>query len=237
MPGQPRGGKADRRKGNTMTEHKADRPESADGGVRGISRRSVLGGLAAALVAPALVGKAWARGGEPLGRSRPLNEQFDAQAPEQIGAGPARIAPLPRFGHSATTLGDGRILVAGGWRQGGTSALNPPLAAVQIYDPAGDVWAGVASLKTARAEHAAVALPDGRVLVLGGLRHAPLADAEVYDPARDTWTRIAPMGQARYGHAATVSEGLVIVTGGFAQQPQTGVLVYDVAAEAWRPGR
>ena len=200
--------------------------------VRGVSRRSVLGGLAAALVAPALVGKAWAGISGPLGRNRPRQERFDAQIP-----GRTLAAPMPRFGHSATLLADGRILVAGGWRHGGASALNPPLAAAQIYDPAGDVWRNAAPLKTARAEHAAVALPDGRVLVAGGLGSGPLADAEVYDPERNAWTRISPMAQARYGHAATFSEGLVIVTGGFAQQPQAGVLAYDVAAEAWRPGR
>ena len=156
-----------------------------------------------------------------------------AHSLRQISASATRD-PLPRFGHSATLLADGRILVTGGWRHGGISALNPPLASAQIYDPAGDLWTDAKPLRTPRAEHASVTLPDGRVLVIGGLGHAPLADAEIYDPSRDTWTPAAPMHQPRYGHAATLADDRVLVTGGFAQQPQAGVLAYDLARGVWQ---
>ncbi len=205
-----------------MTEHMTERPDEPRGGV---SRRSVLSGLMAALIVPAALGRVWARSGTPLGgAAHPLR---------QIGALATRD-PLPRFGHSATLLADGRILVTGGWRHGGTSALNPPLASVQIYDPAGDLWTDAKPLKTARAEHASVTLPDGRVLVMGGLGHAALADAEIYDPSRNVWMPAMPMQQPRYGHAATLAGDRVLVTGGFAQQPQAGVLAYDIARGVWQ---
>lgn len=214
-----------------MTEH--DTEESGAEG-RGVSRRSVLGGLMAALVAPALLAKAWARpGGDGAGAGRAVN----VWTGRAVWTSRTACAPLPRFGHSATALADGRILVAGGWRYGGTSPLNPPLAGAQIYDPARDAWAAASPLLRPRAEHAAAALPDGRVLVTGGLGHAPLSDAEVYDPTADTWTRVSPMGQPRYGHAAAVSGGRVIITGGFSGQPQSGVLAYDIGGDVWQPAR
>ncbi len=208
-----------------MTEHKMEGPDEPR---TGVSRRSVLGALMAALVAPAALGKVWARSGAPLsGAAHPLRQITTQES----------HAPLPRFGHSAATLPDGRILVTGGWRYGGMSALNPPLANVQIYDPFGDLWTDAQPLKTPRAEHAAVTLTDGRVLITGGLGHAPLSDAEIYDPSRNTWTPAAPMPHPRYGHAATLTDDRVIITGGFARQPQAAVLAYDIASGVWQRAR
>lgn len=59
--------------------------------------------------------------------------------------------------HATTLLADRRVLVTGG---------DPDLPAV-IFDPSTDTWSSAPGL-TARWHHAAVALPDGRALILGG---------------------------------------------------------------------
>jgi hypothetical protein len=195
-----------------------------------VSRRGLLGGLLAAAVVPAALSRTWARSAPAAMRSE-RSELVPALSVGEV------CSPTPRYLHSAICLTDGRLLVAGGWRHSGLPSSVPPLGEAQVYDPAANTWSRAASLKTPRAQHAAVLLADGRVLVVGGLNHAPLAEAEIYDPRADTWTKVAPMEEARYGHAASVANGLVIVTGGFRHGPLASVQIYDVAADTWRLAR
>ena len=176
------------------------KPEPADAALKEpralVSRRSLLGGMMVAVVTPAVLSRAWAE--------TPMHS-------ERVAPGSPRTScsPTPRFQHSATGLADGRVLVTGGWRHSGLQTSVLPLGETQIYDASANAWSRAAFLNTARAQHAAVALADGRVLVVGGVNHAPLSDTEIYDPAADTWTRAAPMPQSRYGHAASFTDGLV----------------------------
>ena len=66
--------------------------------------------------------------------------------------------------------------------------------------------------------HTATLLPDGKVLIAGGLNAndgSALATAEVYDPASGTWSPTGSMATARYTHEATLlPNGRVLVSGG-----------------------
>lgn len=73
------------------------------------------------------------------------------------------------------------------------------------------------SLETARYAPAASPLPDGRVLVAGGLTGLStyLSSTEIFDPASGTFGPGSPMGSARYGPAsAPLPDGRVLVAGG-----------------------
>lgn len=83
----------------------------------------------------------------------------------------AHVLPL------ATFLPDGKVLISGGYNQAGK-----PSAVTEIYDPATASWERGADMNTARYEHSAVALQDGRILSIGGLRG--LASAEIYSTVR-----------------------------------------------------
>ncbi len=70
-----------------------------------------------------------------------------------------------------------------------------------------------------RRGHSATLLPDGRVLIAGGLDDAAgtaLSSTEIYNPATGTFTPAAAMHQARADHAAmTLHNGKVLFAGGY----------------------
>jgi N-acetylneuraminic acid mutarotase len=104
-------------------------------------------------------------------------------------------------------------------------------------------WSGGDALATARYNHTATLLKDGRVLVTGGNNGGPLDSAELYDPAKSAWSNAAAMSFARHGDAAVLlHSGKVLVAGGFAPtadpaSPASGYTrtaeIYDPAANTW----
>lgn len=148
-------------------------------------------------------------------------ELYDAVAQAWEGTSDLVTA---RSDHTATLLADGRVLVVGGKDRAGkpvaTAELFEPLSVRQVArcDPNASppkpckvqgVWAPMGQLTAARWGHAATLLPDGRVLVTGGVGESgePVADVEVFDPASDPvapWTAAPAMNSPRWGHTATV---------------------------------
>ena len=94
----------------------------------------------------------------------------------------AAVAPLP----------GGRVLIAGGSTNGGTV-----LRTAEVFDSSTGTFttlpaSGNTQLSTARAAAAAAALPDGRVLIVGGTNDGTtiLPTAELFDPASNTFTAL-----------------------------------------------
>lgn len=104
----------------------------------------------------------------------------------------------------------------------------------------GSRWVAAGQLLTARGNHTATLLADGRVLVAGGqtFRHGPgVASAELYDPATQTWTSAGRMSTVRWAHAATrLPNGDVLVTGGLdgANQPLASAELFHPADATWQ---
>ena len=127
-----------------------------------------------------------------------------------------------RAGPTATLLPDGRVLFVGGTDSG--NSFRNALASAEIYDPATGRWSGAASMHTDRQYHTATLLPDGTVLVAGGMggmgsTGSNTATAEVYDPAHDSWSAIGDMHEDRAGHSATLlPNGNVLVAAWTAEQ-------------------
>jgi hypothetical protein len=95
------------------------------------------------------------------------------------------LADLECRDSSATLLGDGDVLVAGGFL--GLASNPHSSSSAVLYNPAANSWTTTGSLSTARMYHTASLLPDGRVLVAGGEDFANhkstiLASAELYTP-------------------------------------------------------
>ena len=126
-------------------------------------------------------------------------------------------------GHAAAVLPDGRVLLTGGIVEAGAG---PPswTTTSQIYDPALDLFDWGPDMVGQRADHSAIALDDGRVLVIGGYPGA--TSAEVFDPTappapESPWTSgdftlvVGMSTDHGPGHAAVkLQEGRVLVLGG-----------------------
>ena len=123
------------------------------------------------------------------------------------------------LGESATLLGDGRVLFAGGCS-----------TAAELYDPATGTFTPTGDMTAVRAGSAAALLLDGRVLFTGGYNCAPAgqdgvwASAELYDPATGTFSPTGSMGTPREFQTATrLADGRVLIAGGYtAASPSAG---------------
>src|SRR5262249_8919598 len=82
--------------------------------------------------------------------------------------------------HTTTRLSSGNVL-----RVGGVSSTQ-----AEQYDAAANTWFPVAALPSARWSHTASLLPDGRVLVAGGISAdvGYTARVALYDPYSDIWS-------------------------------------------------
>jgi len=164
--------------------------------------------------------------------------------------------PLPpmsvgRFGHTATLLDGpscrtlvplpycGKVLVTGGSADSGSVRIN---ISAEMFDPVSLTWSPAGAMSHVRMYQAAAGLPDGRVLVMGGIGHQategmaagcgaivsmcsgeiPLKTAEIYDPLLRTWQTTGSMAIPRAFHTATTLTrapcaprcGKVLVAGG-----------------------
>src|SRR6266852_1033866 len=90
----------------------------------------------------------------------------------------------PRFGHTATLLPKGKVLIAGGYTfcYFDIPCLGPKSA--ELYDPMTGTFAATGSMTTAHPTRG-ILLPDGRVLLTGrvGASMPVVVGAELYDPA------------------------------------------------------
>ncbi len=129
-----------------------------------------------------------------------------------------------RNGHTATLLGNGKVLVTGGDNSGA-------LASSELYDPATGTFSATGSLSTARSYHTATLLGNGKVLITGGYNSgSPLASTELYDSATGTFSATGSMATARGFHTATLlGNGKVLVTGGLSPVTLASSELYDPA--------
>jgi hypothetical protein len=136
--------------------------------------------------------------------------------------------PGGRYGHTATLLKDGNVLLAAGCcglsyetRPGGAQRANfGELTSALLFDPRMGTFADAGSLNLARTNHAAVRLQDGRVLLAGGtsgVASSPVdignqrMSAELYDPSSQAF-QLIPWDMP-FSVLTLLSDGLVLTYG------------------------
>jgi hypothetical protein len=133
-----------------------------------------------------------------------------------------------RAGQSVTLLSDGRWLFVGG------EGVTGPEATATLWDPQTETILSLAQPLYARAWHSATVLPNGNVLLFGGIgaEGQLVEQAEVFTPETHTFTTLTSTGlTARAFHTATLlTDGQVLIAGGISATGET-----LATAELWSP--
>ncbi|MGH9794063.1 MAG: Kelch repeat-containing protein [Candidatus Acidiferrales bacterium] len=124
--------------------------------------------------------------------------------------------------HSASLLGDGRVLIAGGLE--GDNTFFGSAQTAEIYDPATQSFSPAGDMPIQAAFHTASVLLDGTVLVAGGWGSNVITGSTcpgagtgiaTFGPASNTFSAGPNLASPRAGHTATtLNDGRVLITGG-----------------------
>jgi DNA-binding CsgD family transcriptional regulator len=136
--------------------------------------------------------------------------------------------PTRRAYLALATVGGHLIAISGQTPEGIT-------AAVEIYDPADDIWTR-GSDKPTPATYISGAVIGTEVYVPGGCDEAgtPAQVVEVYDALADSWRTVSPLLEPRCAYAlATLDQRLYLFGGWDGEQYVATVYVYDPQADTW----
>jgi Kelch motif len=157
------------------------------------------------------------------------SEVFDDASGQWTAAG-SLAAPVTN-GLAVVRLADGRLLATGGH----APTTGATRADAQVFDPATGAWTLVTPMRSPRAWHQLLLLPDGRALALAGHDGtSALATTELYDPRLDTWSAGPTLVTPRYQlGAALAADGSVVVAGGAPGAASGTSEVLDPGLAAW----
>ena len=153
-------------------------------------------------------------GGNSFGVYTGALEFYDPGTGVFVNAG----SMIARAGHVAQLLPNGRVLLAGGARPCCPGGLTP---AAQLWDPSTSTTTDISPMNIARSTAGAILLPNGTVLIAGGLyaggpQGVVTNSAEIFNPATNQFSlESSTLGIARFVFTTTLmAGGRVLLTGG-----------------------
>ena len=141
----------------------------------------------------------------------------------------------PRMAFASARMPDGRIIVAGGLRDGG----NAVITTAEVWEPSRGARRALPGMGTPRHRCCGCMLSDGRFAVLGGRNgygtaHAS-CEALILDNGAERWEPLPPMLEARAGFACAAVGGCVIAAGGCGIGGDlSSAEVFEEATGEWR---
>ncbi len=154
---------------------------------------------------------------------------------------------VPRAGHTATVLKNGKVFLAGGYNFAQGSAAKNALFDTEIYDPQTGTFESAHEISIAnglqrlpRAFHTATLLQSGQVLLWGGETYSngvnnvisPSAIILIYDADENNFgplrSRLDPPVVARTEHSAAMdANGKVLIVGGKTRDQNLNLVLTD----------
>ena len=107
-------------------------------------------------------------------------------------------------------------------------------ASIASAQPPG-TFTATGSMLNRRTEHTATLLPNGKVLIAGGISQfgQGISSAELYDPSTGGFSATGSMSETRISHTATLlPDGQVLIAGGYGNQ---GAAVASATGELYNP--
>ncbi len=154
---------------------------------------TVTGGLGLQLIPPSLLSL------DAMTFYSPGSGTFTSQFTPWNGDPPTTPTLLEaRSAHTQTSLLDGRVLIVGGFVGATGTSQGTPTSSVEVFDPVTGTVTSAPAINVARASHTATLLPDGRVVVAGGVSW------QIFAPDADTWSPAYSMVRTRSAHAAVL---------------------------------
>ena len=154
--------------------------------------------------------------GAPASAPAPAGTGVPATEVADVAGSFVRIGAMTtmRAAHSATLLPDGLILIAGGCTE---HSCEGTTASTELLDPETGTSQPGPDMLEPRVGHAAVALPDGRVILIGGFgASAVTRTTEIYDPATGDFTPGPDLTEPRADPVAfLLADGSVLIAGGY----------------------
>jgi hypothetical protein len=135
-----------------------------------------------------------------------------------------------RAEHQSVTLGDGRVLVAGGDHgYGGDTA--------ELFDPVTETWSLTGRMSAWRTGFSLTLLADGRVLAAGGSDDNLQGEetCEIYDPTTERWSPTGRLRLGRFYHTATLLNSGEILAAGGVWSSYMGIFAVTNTAELFAP--
>jgi hypothetical protein len=131
---------------------------------------------------------------------------------------PSAVLSAVRNIATATTLQNGKVIIAGGYDAKNSAFLTT----LDVFDSSKYSISTISGkLTEARGSHTATLLSDGRVLMVGGVcdttasPYCAVSTAETFDPSMSTVQSAGSPGSKIYNHTATLlGTGKVLITGG-----------------------
>lgn len=151
---------------------------------------------------------------------------------------PVLPAELGRFSHQAIAINDSSMLVVGG-----TTPDTDVISSSFVFDLKTNTKTQCGNLCLARKDFAAVKLPSGRVLVIGGSGrnlsnetiNRALPECEVWDPSLKSWSSAGSLAHGRTSPVVALVGDKVYVMGGKdgSGNSVTKTEVYDTGTGTW----
>ena len=141
-----------------------------------------------------------------------------------------------RHKHISIVQPDGSVILIAG------SGPSRSLADVELMDPINDRLEVLSPTLEQHADHAAISLDDGRILVSGGVQLldeiVTSVGAEIYDVKTDVWTKTSLQSRRTSAHTLTLlQDGKVIQVGGFSRgSSDNRVELYNPITDEWLEG-